>query len=137
MINGLLSMMLMAVAGLPGMFTLQSASSAADSLFVNSDIRLIHLKDSVYVHETWHHLDEFGRFPSNGLIIVKNGKSVMIDTPFDNEKTQILAEFCRDSLHAPVTRLIAGHFHDDCIGGLEYLQGIGVRCIANTRTNEK
>lgn len=36
-----------------------------------------------------------------------------------------------------LTKLIIGHFHDDCLGGLGYLQSIGVESIANSMTIEK
>jgi predicted SnoaL-like aldol condensation-catalyzing enzyme len=36
-----------------------------------------------------------------------------------------------------LTKLIIGHFHDDCLGGLEYLQSIGVESIANYMTIDK
>ena len=107
------------------------------NILIGDDIQLIHLQDSVYVHVTWYHLDNFGRFSSNGLILIKDGQALMIDTPMDNVMTERLARFLKDSLSVSVTRLITGHFHDDCLGGLEYLQSIGVESIANSRTIAK
>lgn len=106
-------------------------------ILIGDDIQLMHLQDSVYVHVTWYHLDNYGRFSSNGLIIIKDGHALMIDTPMDNVMTERLARFLKDSLSVSVTRLITGHFHDDCLGGLEYLQSIGVESIANSRTIAK
>lgn len=108
-----------------------------DEIIVDRDIQLIHLQDSVYVHVTWHHLESFGRFPSNGLIAIKGGKVLMVDTPMDNAKTERLVKYLRDSLSVEVTKLVIGHFHDDCMGGLEYLQSIGVESIANSMTIDK
>lgn len=104
---------------------------------ITRDIQLVHLKDSIFVHTTWHHLEEYGRFPSNGMIIIRNGEALMIDTPMDNNKTESLVKYLKDSLSVKVTKLIIGHFHDDCLGGLEYLQSIGVESIANSRTIAK
>jgi len=61
----------------------------------------------------------------------------MIDTPMDNDKTERLTKFLRDSFSVNLTSLIIGHFHNDCLGGLEYLQSIGVESIANSMTVEK
>jgi hypothetical protein len=47
---------------------------------VDGDLQLLRLEDSVYVHITWHRLEQVGRFPSNGLIMIKNGQALMIDT---------------------------------------------------------
>jgi metallo-beta-lactamase class B len=108
-----------------------------DKILIDNDIELIHLQDSIYVHTTWHYLDDFGRFSSNGLILIKNGQALMIDTPMDNEKTERLARYLNDSMSVDLTKLIIGHFHDDCLGGLGYLQSIGVESIANSRTIAK
>ena len=36
-----------------------------------------------------------------------------------------------------LTKLIIGHFHDDCMGGLEYLQNIGIESVANSMKIKK
>ena len=109
----------------------------ASKIVVDNDIQLIPLQDSVYVHISMHQAQDFGRFPSNGLIVIKNGEALMIDTPMDIEKTKRLTKYLEDTLKVHVTKFIAGHFHDDCIGGLEYLQSIGVESIANSMTVDK
>jgi metallo-beta-lactamase class B len=106
-------------------------------IVIDEDIQLIHLQDSIFVHVTWHYLDAFGRFPSNGLIIIKNGQAIMIDTPMDNDKTSRLTKYLKDEMSVDLTKLIIGHFHEDCMGGLEYLQSIGIESIANAQTIEK
>ncbi len=126
---------LIALFGLIGI--IQLAAQAADKIVIDKDIQLIHLQDSIFVHITWHPLDDFGRFPSNGLIVIKNGQALMIDTPMDNDKTAKLTNYLKDSLSVDLTKLIIGHFHDDCMGGLDYLQSIGIESIANSRTIEK
>src|SRR5690554_7809374 len=129
--NGLLS----AAVFLIGVVT--AVAQVNTILEVDNDIRLIMLHDSVYVHVTWDYHENFGRFSSNGLILIRNSQALMVDTPMDNEKTERLTNFIRDSLSADVTTLIIGHFHDDCLGGLEYLHQNGINSIANTRTVTK
>jgi metallo-beta-lactamase class B len=106
-------------------------------IVIDKDIQLVHLQDSIFVHVTWHHLDNFGRFPSNGLIVIKNGQALMIDTPMDNDKTERLTTYLKNSMSVDLVKLIIGHFHDDCLGGLGYLQDIGVESIANAMTISK
>lgn len=107
------------------------------SIEIDNDIQLIHLQDSIYVHVSWHHIENYGRFPSNGLIVIRNGQALMIDTPMDNGKIERIAKFLKDSMSVDITKLIIGHFHDDCLGGLGYLQRIGVESIANSKTIDK
>lgn len=132
MINKVFLILLFALIGL-----LSSQAQSNERIVIDDDIQLIHLQDSVYVHVTWHHLDDFGRFPSNGLIVIRNGQALMIDTPMDNDKTERLTNYLKESMSVDLVKLIIGHFHDDCLGGLGYLQSIGIESIANAMTIEK
>ncbi len=120
---------------LTGFYPLKAQSER--NIFINDDIQLTHIIDSVYAHVTWEESETFGRFPSNGLIFIKNGQAIMIDTPFENEKTKRLTDFLEDSMGVEVKKLIIGHFHDDCLGGLEYIQSKGIESIANKLTIDK
>lgn len=113
---------------------LPARSQPSDKIVINRDIQLIPLGDSLYIHETWDELEGYGRFSSNGLVLIKGGQALMVDTPMDNEKTRRLTSYITDSLKAKVTKLIIGHFHDDCLGGLGYLQSIGVEAVAHSMT---
>ena len=84
------------IIGLIGIVSLSAQD--AKNIIIDQDIKLIHLQDSIFVHETWHYLENFGRFPSNGLIVIKNGQALMIDTPMDNDKTEKLTRYLKDSL---------------------------------------
>lgn len=133
--NMIKKVILISILGLIGVIS--SIAQTDNKIVINKDIQLLHLQDSIFVHVTWHYLDGFGRFPSNGLIIIKNGQALMIDTPMDNDKTEKLTRYLKDSMSANVVKLIIGHFHDDCLGGLGYLQSIGVESIANAKTIDK
>jgi metallo-beta-lactamase class B len=126
---------LISIFGLIGFVPLLAQTDK--EIVIDEDIQLIHLQDSIFVHVTWHYLNAFGRFPSNGLIIIKDGQAIMIDTPIDNDKTSRLTKYLRDEMSVDLTKLIIGHFHEDCMGGLEYLQSIGIESIANALTIEK
>ncbi|MBU1012071.1 MAG: subclass B1 metallo-beta-lactamase [Bacteroidetes bacterium] len=101
---------------------------------INKDIQLHYLQDSIYVHVTWDSIENFGRFSSNGMIIIKKGQAIMIDTPMDNDKTEKIATYLKDSLNVDLVKLIIGHFHDDCLGGLGYIQSKEIESVANSRT---
>ncbi len=74
-----------------------------ETIKINEDLKLIHLQDSIFVHVSYHSLEEFGRFPSNGLLIIKNGKAILIDSPMDNEKTEILVSYLKNKMDIEVT----------------------------------
>lgn len=104
---------------------------------INDDIELIHLKDSIYIHKTWFDFPGVGRYPSNGLVYIKNGKALLIDTPASNELTKILCEFLENSLKVEIYEVIVCHSHDDCIGGLKYLHSKGISSMSCSLTKQK
>ena len=122
------------------LFTLLFINSAAaetsdfEHIRVNTDIELIKINENYYVHTSWFDFPGFGRFPSNGLIFVKNGKALLIDTPNTNEQTLILYNFLQDHLKTTITKIIVGHSHSDCMGGLSALHEKGVESIACGKT---
>jgi metallo-beta-lactamase class B len=116
---------------------LQVSSQSNDEIHITKDVQLIHLKDSVFVHVSWEDSQQFGRFPSNGMILIRDGQAIMVDTPMDNEKTAKIVEYLQDSMQVETIKLIIGHYHDDCMGGLEYIQSKGIESLANSMTIEK
>ncbi|MCW3785751.1 subclass B1 metallo-beta-lactamase [Plebeiibacterium sediminum] len=108
-----------------------------ENIFIDKDLQLVHLKDSVFVHISWSDSEQYGKFPSNGLIIAQDGKAIMVDTPMDNDKTEDLYQYLKDKMNIEVTLLIPGHFHNDCMGGITFLHSKGVNSIANLMTIQK
>ncbi|MBR8534344.1 subclass B1 metallo-beta-lactamase [Carboxylicivirga sediminis] len=104
---------------------------------INEDLELIHLQDSVFVHVSWVNSETYGRFSCNGIVIVRNSEAVLIDTPMSNEQTKQLCDYLVEHFKVTIRALIAGHYHDDCIGGLEYLHSIGARSLACQLTIDK
>lgn len=104
---------------------------------INEDIELIKLNDSFYIHKTFFDFPGHGRFPSNGLILIKNGKALLIDTPVTKEQTKAVYDHLRDKMSVEITEVIVCHYHEDCLGGLEYLHSLGISSIANELTKEK
>lgn len=115
----------------------QLKSQSNSEIWINDDIRLIHLQDSVFMHTTWVEIKEYGRVGSNGMLIIRGGQAIMVDTPMGEEKTQLIAEYLVDSLSVSIVKLIAGHYHADCVGGLDYLKAKGVESVANFMTINK
>ncbi len=104
---------------------------------INNDIQLIHLGDSVFIHKTFDTFDDYGRISSNGLLVIKNGKAIMIDTPMDNAKTQLLTDYISGTLNTTFEMVIVGHYHNDCLGGLDFVHSKNIQSVGNTLTGEK
>jgi len=106
-----------------------------DSDIIISDrVMLRHVCDSVYVHVTRDSLRSYGWFSSNGMVVVKNGRALLVDTPMDDTKTAVLVTYLRDFMHVYVDCVIVSHFHDDCLGGLNYIHRSGIPSFCGSRT---
>jgi len=115
----------------------QTSSAQNDTISINDNLQIVHLQDSVFVHISWVESERYGRFSNNGLLIIRSGEAVMIDTPMSDAQTKVLCDYLYNELQVKVKALIAGHFHNDCIGGLKYLQSIGAKSLASNLTIEK
>lgn len=104
---------------------------------INDEIELIHVKDSIYIHKTWFDFPGFGKFPSNGLVFIKNGKALLIDTPVTNDQTKILYEYLKNKMGAKISEVIVCHSHEDCLGGLDFLHSKEISSISCNLTKNK
>lgn len=103
---------------------------------VNENIDITKLSDRVYLYTSWADVGKWGRVGSNGLIIISKGKAFLVDTPMHESQTIELNNWINNELNTKITGFIPGHWHDDCIGGLDYLNKQGVKTYANKLTNE-
>lgn len=116
---------------------LQAQENSLSKIQVNDNIVLTQIRDSFFIHTSYFNSEQFGRFPSNGMLVIKNGKALMIDTPMTIEMTEEILEFLQSSMHVEITKIIVGHYHDDCMGGLAYLHEKGIESISLDLTRQK
>jgi len=114
-----------------------AAFSQSRIIKVNDDIELTELAEGFYMHTTISESPGFGRYSSNGLIVLKNGKAFLIDSPVTEGTTRTLVNFLSDSMKVKVVLFTGGHFHEDCIGGIGYLKASGIKTFLNSLTKEK
>ncbi|MBP7460643.1 MAG: subclass B1 metallo-beta-lactamase [Candidatus Delongbacteria bacterium] len=103
---------------------------------INSDLEIIRISDHAFIHQSCASLPKFGRFSSNGLILVDHHQALLLDTPVTDSLTRDLVSWIEDSLHARLTGFVPNHWHDDCMGGLGFLQSHHVKSYANQMTIE-
>jgi metallo-beta-lactamase class B len=112
-------------------------ANQGDTITINNDIQLIHLCDSVFMHTTFDFIGAFGRVASNGMLVIKNKEAILIDTPASIKNTEEIASFLKEKWGISIKILIIGHYHEDCMGGINYTHSQGIKSIANTRTIAK
>jgi metallo-beta-lactamase class B len=103
---------------------------------VTQDIEIIKISEHSYVHISYSLIPPYGRTASNGFIFVKNGKAFLFDTPANDSLTEDLVNWIKDSLKVQLVGFVPNHWHIDCMGGLNYLNNIGVESYSNELTRE-
>lgn len=114
-----------------------SAVRAQTTLQVTDSITLTQVSPHTWVHTSLADLGPFGGVYSNGMVVVSEGEALLLDTPANDAQTESLVRFLADSLHARVTQFMPNHWHADCMGGLGYLQSLGIPSYANQMTVEE
>ncbi|MCC8036284.1 MAG: hypothetical protein LIO77_10235 [Rikenellaceae bacterium] len=107
-----------------------------ETIDVDDEIKLLRLADDVYIHRSVADMEGFGRVSSNGMVIIAGSEAVMVDTPANDRQTEILTRFIEDSLGARTTLVIPTHWHQDCIGGIDFLHRYGAESLAGSMTVE-
>ncbi|TAJ15645.1 subclass B1 metallo-beta-lactamase [Marinilabiliaceae bacterium JC017] len=120
--------------GLWGMGLFLIAQNTTTPITISSDLKLTPVSEGVYMHTVWTSSPKYGRFPSNGLVIIKNKKAILVDTPMDDANTRLLCQYLKDTFGAEVVKVIVGHYHEDCIGGLNYIHNQDITSIGLKKT---
>ncbi len=114
--------------------SLSGTTQEYETIKVSGDIELIKISENAYVHVSYSELPEFGRFSSNGLIYIDNGKGYLFDTPMTDFLTKELVDRIVDSLDIEIVGFVPNHWHEDCMGGVNYLHSIRIESYAHQMT---
>ena len=105
-------------------------------IHVSKDVELVQISPNSLIHISYFESPQFGRFPSNGLVLIDEQKAFLFDTPMTEELTKELVSYLQDSMGIKIVGFVPNHWHDDCMGGLGYLQTLGIESYANEMTIE-
>ena len=101
---------------------------------ISKDIELIKLSENAYVHISYSDLPKIGRFPANGLIFINGSEAFLFDSSWTDSLTMDLVNWLRNSMKLKIIGFIPNHWHNDCMGGLGYLQNQKIETYANQLT---
>ena len=123
----------------PFLFALLLAATAAACTFrridIGNDITVQRLAEGIYLYTAVDEIEGYGPVPSNGVLIVREGEAVLLDTPVGDAQTKTLTDWAAETLRACVTTFVPNHWHSDCMGGLGYLKTLGVKSYAHRLTH--
>jgi metallo-beta-lactamase class B len=92
------------------------------------------LSEHVYRHISYLDTDDYGKVACNGMLIIHKNKAVIFDTPTDNPSTTELITYIKNSLKSEIRALIPGHFHEDCVGGIQVFEEYNIPIYISEKT---
>lgn len=122
---------------LAGMFTVllfTPALAQQPPVKLSKEMYLDRLAPNVWRHVSSSEVNGFGLVEANGLIIQAGREVLLVDTPWNDEKTGQLLDWIGKELRARVTLAVFTHSHGDRQGGIKELHKRGIRTISSART---
>ncbi|KPK85015.1 MAG: hypothetical protein AMS27_08465 [Bacteroides sp. SM23_62_1] len=113
-----------------------SSQTEYPRITVTDDIEIIKISEHSYIHISYIDTLQYRRIASNGFILVNNGKALLFDTPMTEALTKDLVNWITDSLETVIIGFVPNHWHNDCMGGLDYLHHLGIKSYAFDLTRE-
>jgi metallo-beta-lactamase class B len=113
------------------------AQEAARPVIVSEDLEIIPLSKKSLIHVSYLNTNSFGRVACNGLIYMDGNEALIMDTPATNETTlQLMDWLAKTYPGLAIKGIVATHFHDDCLAGLDALHQAGVPSYSSVLTAE-
>lgn len=104
-------------------------------LYQSETLRIEQLSPNTFVHISYLSTDDFGKVACNGMIVINGGEALVFDTPADNESSKELISWLETEQKVKVKGVLATHFHDDCVGGLDAFHAKGIPSYGSKKTN--
>lgn len=117
-------------------FICQFSIAFADTLWLSKDIYLIKITEHCYVHTSYFTDSTYGRFGSNGMIVVNEKRAALFDTPMTDSLTRKLVNYIQDSLSCKIEYFVPNHFHNDCTEGMDIIDSLKIKTISSEKTAE-
>ncbi|MGS2760722.1 subclass B1 metallo-beta-lactamase [Sinomicrobium sp. M5D2P9] len=109
-------------------------SVIADKNYSSDSLDVRRISDHAYIHTSYMDVEGFGRVACNGAVFFDRGEAIVFDTPGDDNVSEELIFWVKDSLHCKIKAVIPTHFHKDCLGGLEAFHRRGIPSYAGNAT---
>lgn len=117
---------------------MQSSSITADSvLFESETLILKRLSDGTLQHISYLNVDGFGKVDCNGVVVISGKQALILDSPANSRASRVLLDYLQDTLDLRIEGVVATHFHQDCIGGLDEFHQAGIASYAHEKTVKK
>jgi metallo-beta-lactamase class B len=103
---------------------------------VGESVWVARIAPQLWLHTTTATIEGGYVFPANGLIIERPRGSLLIDTGYSPDQSELLLQWSNINLASPISSAIATHFHRDRTGGIDGLRVHRIHTLASPLTCE-
>ena len=104
------------------------------TVYKSESLVITQITPGIYQHTSYLQTESFGNVPCNGMIVLSNNESAVIDTPVNDETSEKLIQWIQNHLKSKITSVVSTHFHDDCVGGLNAFHKHNIPSVAYFKT---
>lgn len=128
----------MKVLGLIFILVLNSCTTLSNTksqkiVYQSDHLTIAQLSDHVYRHTSYLQTQDFGTVDCNGMLVIKDGEAIVVDSPTNLEATAELLKYLNKQ-NFKINAVVATHFHIDCVAGLELFHQQNIPSYANQLT---
>jgi len=99
-------------------------------------LQIEQISPNTFVHVSYLSTQDFGKVACNGMVVIHGGEALVYDTPTDDAASKELIQWLETTQQVRVKGVLATHFHNDCLGGLEAFHAKGVPSYGSFKTIE-
>ncbi|MRX65009.1 subclass B1 metallo-beta-lactamase [Maribacter luteus] len=105
-------------------------------VYESENLRVEKLTAHTFVHVSYLETQDYGKVPCNGMVVIHKGEAVVFDTPTNIMASDELINWIENQDGVEVKAVVATHFHDDCLGGLEAFHRKNITSYATKLTKD-
>ncbi len=101
--------------------------------YESATLKIEPLTEHTYLHVSYLETESFGKVACNGIIVFNDGEAIVFDTPTNDAVSEELLDWLKSN-DLDVKAVVATHFHEDCLGGLQAFHDKLIPSYANQKT---
>lgn len=104
------------------------------SVYHSETLQIEQISPNTFVHISFLNTNDFGKVGCNGMIVIHGGEALIFDSPTADDASAELIGWLENEQKVKIKAVLATHFHNDCVGGLNAFHAKGVPSYGTHQT---